>query len=83
MLPDSGATVVYRVEGGYVGFGSRTRRRFARFAVLGVMQGPHASPVVVVCAPEVFLPFKRLHERIVLLAVALLGGFVFPCPLVL
>ena len=68
---------VYRVEGGDVCLGRHTCMHFARFTVLGVMQGPHASPVIMVCAPEVFLSFKRLHKSIVLLAVILLGGLFF------
>ena len=74
---------VYGVEGGDVCFGRRTYRRFVRFTVLWVMQGPHSSPVVVVCAPEVFLTFKRLHESFDFLAVVLLGVLVFSCPIVL
>ena len=72
-----------RVEGGNVCLGGRTCRCLARFAVLGVVQGPHASPVVVVGAPEIFLAFEGLHKSIILLAVVVLGGFILPCPFVL
>ena len=46
------------------------------------MQGPHASPIIVVSTPEVLLAFEGLHKRIVLLAVVILGVFVLPCLLV-
>ena len=57
--------------------GRRTCCRLARFTVLWVVQSPHACPVVVIGAPKVFLTFKGLHERIVLLVVVFFRALFF------
>ena len=55
---------VHRVEGSNVGVGGWTRHSFVRLTIIGVGQGPHSGPIVVVEAPIIFLAFESLDKSV-------------------
>ena len=73
---------VQGVKGSQIGVGSGVSGCLALLTLIGVVQSPHASPIVMVSAPKIFLAFKSLHESVVLLTVSVFGWFSFPGPFI-
>ena len=72
---------VHHVEGGDVGIGGWTRRGFACLTFVGVVQGPHTSPNIMVEATIILFALKGFYELVAFFAICIFGGLVLPCPL--